>query len=448
MIAFPRRLVRRFRAACSKCVAGRPRGPAPPVVLRRAGGRVTLTAAYPEVTLELVVPTPSEINGDEVLVVPLAALEAVEAGSDEPAEFEFIDKLTGVARWAASGVPRSAPVSFLSPGKQHDALPHPEMKPVAARLLSALHEAARTASRENGRYALSRVQVRGTAGTVIATDGKVAVLFTGFAFPFAGDLLVPAVPLFGCPELRDETKVRVGRTPQHLVVQAGDWTTSLSVTTAGRFPDVAGVIPIRAPTSVRLDSTDVAVLVSKLPGLPGGEDEHRPVTLEANGVLTARAGSETVGLSRSRTTGPKQCVALDRRHLGRLLNLGCTNLRLTPGRAVVGEGVGVTVLVAPLDPAASVPADPAASAEHPNSEPERSDAMRPHEANGHTPPGRHDPPPEMLDPLAAAEDLRTALADAAVKAARLVTSLKQQKREKKALASVYAGLKQLNLNQP
>ena len=74
--------------------------------------------------------------------------------------------------------------------------------------------------------------------------------------------------------------------------------------------------------------------------------------------------------------------------------------------------------------------------------------MRPHEANGHAPANRHDPPADTLDPLAAAEDLRAALADAAVKAARLVAALKQQKREKKALASVYAGLKQLNLDQP
>ena len=48
----------------------------------------------------------------------------------------------------------------------------------------------------------------------------------------------------------------------------------------------------------------------------------------------------------------------------------------------------------------------------------------------------------------AAPVLRAALADAAAKAARLVAALKQQKREKKALASVYAGLKQLNLDQP
>ena len=417
--------------------------PAPPVVVRRAGGRITLTAAQPEVTLELSLSAPAGA-ADEALVLPMAALEAVEGNADEPAEFELDEKLTGTARWVVSGSTRSAPVAFLLPGRQHDPLPRPEMKAEAGRLLSALYEAARTASRENGRYALSRVQVRGAAGKVIATDGKVAVVFSGFKFPFPGDVLVPAVPLFGCPEVRAESEVRVGRTPEHLVVRAGDWTAWLAVANAGRFPDVAGVIPRRPTSSVGFDPADVARLLARLPGLPGGDLEHRPVTLSIDGGVTARAGAEVVTLPRSRAGGPACRVALDRLHLARLLALGCHGLGLTPGKAVVGEGDGVTVLVAPLDPAAS--ADN--SSRSPDTRPERSDVMKPHEANGHAPAGRHDPPAEALDPLAAAEDLRAALADAAVKAARLVAALKQQKREKKALASVYAGLKQLNLDQP
>lgn len=414
--------------------AARPR----PARRHAPGRRVTLTAAFPEITLELSLPA-SAGTGDEVLVVPMAALKGVEGNTDEPAEFAIAEKLTGTVRWIVSGSTRTVPVTFLLPGKQHAPLPHPEMKPVAVRLLSALHEAARTASRENGRYALSRVQVRGAAGTVIATDGKVAVQFSGLKLPFPDDLLVPAVPLFGCPEHRDEAEVRVGRTPQHLVAEAGDWTAWLSVATGGKFPDVAAVVPRRPPTSVGLDPAHTA----RLPGLPGGELEHRPVTLDANGVLTARAGAEAVKLPRSPVTGPAQHVVLDCWHLTRLLNLGCHGLGLTPGKAVVAEGDGVTVLVAPLDPAAAPDTPP----QPPNPEPERSAAMRPHEANSHAPANRHDPP-EMLDPLAAAEDLRAALADAAAKAARLVAALKQQKREKKALASVYAGLKQLNLDQP
>ena len=65
--------------------------------------------------------------------------------------------------------------------------------------------------------------------------------------------------------------------------------------------------------------------------------------------------------------------------------------------------------------------------------------MKP-ESNGHGP-ARDEP----ADPLMLAEDLRVALADAATKAARLVSALRQTKKEKKALATVLTGLQQLNL---
>ena len=55
---------------------------------------------------------------------------------------------------------------------------------------------------------------------------------------------------------------------------------------------------------------------------------------------------------------------------------------------------------------------------------------------------------DPADPLIAAEELRDALADAATKAARLVVALKAARKEKKVLAGVYAGLKQLNLDTP
>ena len=65
-------------------------------------------------------------------------------------------------------------------------------------------------------------------------------------------------------------------------------------------------------------------------------------------------------------------------------------------------------------------------------------------SNGHVPTQSGD----ALDPLAAAEELRVALADASAKATRLVAALRAGKKEKKALATVLAGLKELNLGAP
>ena len=52
-----------------------------------------------------------------------------------------------------------------------------------------------------------------------------------------------------------------------------------------------------------------------------------------------------------------------------------------------------------------------------------------------------------VDPLTAAEELRTALGEALAKAGRLVAALKAGRKERKALAHVFAGLKQLKLDE-
>ena len=72
--------------------------------------------------------------------------------------------------------------------------------------------------------------------------------------------------------------------------------------------------------------------------------------------------------------------------------------------------------------------------------------MRTHESNGHPPDGRPDPPrAESPDPLAEAEALRAALADAAQRAARLVAVLRSRRKEQRALSQVYSSLKSLHL---
>ncbi len=424
-------------------------------MIRQANGRVTLTATFPEVTLELGCATSARRRA-EVLIVPMTALDAVASNSDEPVEFDAGENLEGIARWVGGGAPGSVPVTFVLPGKQHDPLPRPETEPVADRVLVALHEAGHTSSREDGRFALSRVQVLGATGRIIATDGKIAVLFDGLEFPFAEDVLIPAVPLFGSPEVRDETDVRVGRTASHLVVSAGDWTVWLGVAPAGKFPDVGAVVPRHAPTTVALDRGDAAGLLRQLPGLPGQAHDLRPITLAADGVLAVRARDDTgvvkeVLLARSSVTGPAVRVAIDRRALARVLALGCTALRISPDKSLVGEGDGVTVLAALLDPELAVAPEPRTpgpgaivSISVPN--PKRNTTVKPHETNGPAPGGRHDPPAnDVPDPLVAAEELRAALADAATKAARLVAALKASKKEQKVLANVLTNLKQLNL---
>ena len=462
MIVIPRGLARAFRAVARKCVSGRPRGPAPAVAFEVSGGTLSAWAATGDAGLLYAAATATP-GGDDRVVVPMEVLAAVEGGGG-PAELAAGPGPQGTATWADRGVPRTPPCAATPPADGHRRPDPPaDWRAVPAAFLAALHECGRTAAKEPSRYALHRVQLRGGAGQVVGSDGKAALLWGGFALPFGGDLLVPAVPAFGCRELSGETDLRVGRTDTHVVVRAGPWSVWLAIDQAGRFPDVAAVLPrSSAPSVAGLDGLDALALLDALPGLPGAGEGSAPVTLDLDGTLAVRArdagGAAEVRLSRSPVAGPPGRVALDRAYVARALRLGCRTLRVYGSlKPVVFEGgamayvamtLDASAAVAPDPLAAVVPTDPVAPAAGPNPKPTplpRSDPMGVNETNGHGEGGRADPPPGDGDPLAAAEELRAALGDAAAKAGRLVAMLKHQRKEKRALSAVWAGLKQLNL---
>jgi hypothetical protein len=453
MILFTRAVAQNFRVLFARCVAGRPRGPAPPVVIHiRDGTRTVAATTIDGVTLTHT--ASADKKGDDLLVLPATLLAEVEGGTDEVVTLDRDSKLRGVVRWPGGGKPQALPVELILPGRQHELPVPPPTTPVAAKLLTALHECGRTAARESGRYALSKVQLQGKAGRVVGTDGKTALLCRGFRFPFADDVLVTALPVFGAKPLSRVTGVAVGRTPTHLVVAAGPWAVWLPTDAKAKFPDVAAVVPRHALTAVRIDESDAAELLPALPGLPGSDHELRPVTLDTDGVVWIHGRTESgekvgevrqVTLVRSAVSGPAVRIVLDRRVLARALVLGCRTLKLTPEKPVVAEGDDLTLVAAQLDPALVAPPaadEPPAPAVDTIPTPiptERRTTMKP-ESNGQAPP-RGDP----ADPLEIAEALRDALADAAAKAARLVAVLRQGRKEKKALASVLSSLQQLNL---
>jgi hypothetical protein len=230
-----------------------------------------------------------------------------------------------------------------------------------------------------------------------------------------------------------------GRTAHERVVGAGPWRVHLPVDAGGRFPDVAGVVPRDPPTVARIDPRDAAELRA---ALPGADADHAPVTLDLTDGVVVRGRDEDTGstrevrLVRSAATGPPARAGVNRQALARALGLGCTTVRIAPGRPVVFEGVDKTLVVAALEPT------PAADPTRPDA-PHRRTAVR-HESNGH-PPAADPPAADPPDPLAAAEDLRAAALDMAAKASRLVAALKVRKREQKALTQAWSSLKALNL---
>ena len=63
-------------------------------------------------------------------------------------------------------------------------------------ILKALDDACQTASKDNVRFALQKLQLRGGTGDIVATDGHQLLVQGGFALPWRMDVLVPAVNVF------------------------------------------------------------------------------------------------------------------------------------------------------------------------------------------------------------------------------------------------------------
>jgi hypothetical protein len=447
MIALSRADVRRFRLVARRCVPnGRPRGPAPPVRIAAAGDTVTLAAHYGEVVVALTVPAAGPGRGK--VCVPLTALEQFEAAGPGVATLEPSGPAHAAVKWDGpdGGTARVDQVAWDvgwpdEPGS---------LAPVPPEFLTALHEAGRTAARDPGRYAVTRVLLKGSAGEVVGTDGKQALAWGGFALPFDTDLLVPAVPVFGAKELLvHQADATIDPAGDWVCVAAGPWRVWLLVDREGRFPDVHGAVPKAPGTRVHLADADADRLLAALPGLPAPAGPASPVTLDLGERVVARASAGPDGptaevvLPESTATGPPVRFVMPRDHLGRALALGFRELRVSnPERPLVARDRHRLYLAATLDPSCAVgpPDSPAIS-----SSPHRRTTMprdsAPPDRNGHPEP----PSGDALDPLVEGEGLRASLADAAARAHRLVAALKQFRKERRALSAAFTSLKQLNL---
>ena len=221
MIVFSRDLARRFRAVARTCVREWRKRPPPAVGAAARGGTLTLSADLGDAVVSVTAPA---VGPDAAVAFPLSVLEAAGGGTDAPVEVTVAGG-GGTASWADRAGGRSYPFTPLPvPPLPRD----PRLAVVPAAFLAALHECGRSAGAGTARFALHAVRVRGSAGTVTGTDAKQALVWGGFAFPFAADVLIPAVPAFGTRELAGAGEIRLGLTDAHLVVAAGAWVVRLA----------------------------------------------------------------------------------------------------------------------------------------------------------------------------------------------------------------------------
>jgi hypothetical protein len=203
--------------------------------------------------------------------------------------------------------------------------------PQPAAFLAALHEVCECGvAGSGGRYAVHRVQLRGTRGELVGTDTHQILAWAGWSLPFTDDVIVTRPTLLGSPEFAAVKAGKLGRTATHVVIDTDGWTVWLAIDKGGRFPDVEPVMPKpeRFASRLRLDRREAEVLATALPRLPANNELSSPVTVDLGETVTIRAkadsdsGVTALPLRASIRYGEQRRFEIDRTFLARACKLG------------------------------------------------------------------------------------------------------------------------------
>jgi hypothetical protein len=473
MISFPRALARVVRAVLRRSVVEQERRGEWPLLVCRGGPHgLVLEAGRGDVGVRYTLGGPQPT---ETFAFRSAQLAEFEGRGDDPVTLEPTGPGAARARWQEAGVPRVLDLESVDAGVVAPLPPQPgRWAEMPESFRQALLDATNTTARESSRFALSRVLLRGKRGQVIATDGRQLLLRGGFDLPWSEDLLVPRLPALGLRELRDTGPVGLCRTEDHVALRLGNWTFLLAVDRTSRFPDVQSAIPRPSADTcrLRLHDEDAAFLARALPGLPGADDEHAPVTLDLTRkpVLCARgpgdAPATELELARSSLEGKPVRICFNRLFLQRALALGFRELHVIGPTvpAAWRDGPEDVYVFVPLEGDAAPPASQDAVratsvAVSPQPAPDDNDAPElepqpqrrqqpmpePH-GNGHSANGPPDHAAGLEDLITETEGLRRALQEAAARAGWLAGALRQQRRQSRAVQAAVEALRGLKLS--
>jgi hypothetical protein len=442
----------------------------PKILAHGDGQTLTLQACGPLIGVRHESPSQGPAG---VLAFRPQALAQLEGRTDAPAVLAEVAAGQGRASWTEGDLPCAVEFETFDPKD----LPTPPAVPsqlteMPEELLTALGEAARTTARESTRFAVNHVQLRGQSGEVVATDGRQMLLQGGFSFPWTDTVLVPRLPLLEIPGMAFSGPVAMGRLDTTVILRAGEWTFWLKIEENGRFPTVEDAIPRMTRSSrLQLHPEDARFLLATLPKLPGKDEDFSPVTLELATPPAVRARSAKgslateVVLARSTVTGPPVRVVTDRRYLHRAAQMafGTINVVRPDVPLVCREDRRVYIWM-PLEAKHAVEATPdmprlvsaelpPAPVDHPSPQLRRINIMPAPGRNGHDPDDRtptsaaseRSTGAGINELYAEAEALRNLLADAAIRAGRLVAALKHHRRTAKAVEAAVSSLRDIKL---
>lgn len=470
MIELTRAQARQLRAILRKSLpAGSGRTYHPPLSLHSGEDGLRVRVHNPEVAIEWQLAGPRMA---ETITLPSSALDDFEGRHEDVVALAANGKDSIHAEWSDGGVPQSR--DYLT--VERDKLPLFPMEPetfksLDASFLKMLDDATQTAAKESIRFAVTKIQLRGSTGEVVATDSRQLLLQRGFEFPFKEDVLIPAVNVFGCKELNGEDQLAIGKSEKHVCIRIGAWKFHLLIDADGRFPRYENVIPASANqgVSVCIEPDDATFIAHALPRLPGRELSDQPVTVDLNGHITIRAKDDSqarateLHLDRSQFQGRPMRFVTDRQYLLRAVRLGFSEVQVAnpggliicrdPRRMFVWMSLNKDSALKPSGDAIRI----SSSGEQPQThyseertEDSMNDAMTTAngDTNGSPTSAAHangdDTQPTGFDALIVeAEAIRDVLRDAYARAARLVTGVRRQKKKSRLVRETLASLRQL-----
>ncbi len=468
MIVITRRLAKRLKTVFRQALNLSGRSEKPVVQLTAGSGGLRIRCGNGRAFAEF------HLDGDQpkqTVFVPFDLLSDVSGNRNIPVEIRLHEGKVS-ATWRDGAVPKAV---------QHD---HPKilaedwpstpnrMIGNPPHLLSALRDAAETTDPDSARYSLGCIQLRGTTGRLVATDGRQLLVQRGYTFPWKDDLLLPTNKLFGSAQLPDDEPVHVGHVEEYFVMRLGPWTFWLSLHTDGRFPDAESHVgrSESAVASFEVAASDARFLLENVVQLPGDDEYNLPVTMDFNGHVALRATSAEqphpteLLLSESQYAGEPVRLNMNRCYLKRAIELGFRQGHVFgPKAPMLCQDDRRSYLWALLDPESAVPPDqdairiqspkPEAELQVPQTKTHNRKVIMPDSkpsedghaksvgrrkrVNGKAP---HDNATALIEQ---AEAVKVSLRESLTKTSQLVSALKQHRKRSKAVRTALASLREL-----
>lgn len=332
MITISRSLIRELKTVFSRGLGITSRQTGPPVEFLVDQHGLQIRTRNQQIALEYRLPL--EGLESQHVVSPFGLLRCCHGVKSDSVQLQVEhDKIR--AEWQDAGIPQSIEYPVVE-CEEFPELPE-RLVSNASRLMVALGDACETATTDSARYALDHLQLRGSEGQVIGTDGRQLLIQDDFQFPWEGELLVPANRLLSSRELRRGKSVDVGSTAEWVTLRSGPWTIWLKINDKARFPNVIELVN-KGPETVatlQVPDADAEFICSALKPKPFHQEDAGKVTLDLNGEVTVRAregGQEQQRdyvLCRSERSGESLRINTSRDYFRRALQLGFREINLS-----------------------------------------------------------------------------------------------------------------------